>query len=360
MPGRLTPGLLLRASLLPALSVAFVALPADVRAQDRADVLDRVVVRAQDRVVVLDRAEDRALVVHPVNGDVLASIPTGPEPREVVVSPDGRLAYVSSAGRAGGRRGAEAGSITVLDLEENRVKAVFRPGGSHRLNGIGLNRSGRRLWVASEAQAGILELDAGDGSLLMLWRTGGVRSHALTLTPDGRKLYVANGHSDSLSIIDRVNVVGHRVPTGAGPEGLDLSPDSGEVWVVNRLDNSITVVDARRETTVATLVSGGMEPVRIRFRPATEEAWVAHHRSRSIVIFDAVTREIHGRVRLPGAPLSVLFSPDGNRAFVALPELGEVAVVNAATREVEATFPAGSPAGMAWSHQPTAPATGAR
>ncbi len=347
---------------------------------------------AQDRLVVLDRAAGEAVLVDPGTRAVLARLPTGRAPTEVTVSPDGRFAYVSSAGGApagglpvaeaastgdgdtdtGARpasAGAEAGAppargargtVTVLDLQSRTVRATFEPGAYRGLRGIGLNRTGRRLWITAEADSGVLELDARDGTLLMMWKTGGARGRSLAVSPDGRKLYVANAGSDSVTVIDRLTVAAQRIPTGAGPTGLALSPSGRELWVANRADHTVTVLDTYHHAPLLTLPSGGAEPVRVRFRPDGREVWIAHRGSHTLSVFETGCRHRIAEVRLPGAPGDLLFSPDGRRAYVSLPERGEVAVLDVATRALLEPIVTGASAGLAWARLPAAPAAGAR
>jgi YVTN family beta-propeller protein len=68
-------------------------------------------------------------------------------------------------------------------------------------HGIGVAPNGETLWVASRINGYVYAYSLPEVELL-----GGVRvgSHPdwLTFTPDSRHVYVANGHSDDVSIID--------------------------------------------------------------------------------------------------------------------------------------------------------------
>lgn len=309
---------------------------------------------AQERLVVLDRTRAHALLVDPGTRQVLARVPTGAGPQELVISPDGRVAYVTVHGTTDESlvRPAE---IAVLDLESHEVVDTFPAGAYSGPAGIGRSDLGSRIWVTAGERGEVLELDARDGSMLMRWKTGGARSHTLTVTPDGRKLYVTVARSDSVAVIDRMTVAAGRIPTGAGPEGLDLAPDGSELWVSNRDDHTLTVIDTRRDAVVATVGSGGLEPTRPRFRPDGAEVWVVHRGSASVSVIDRGSRSRVWEIPLPGAPWDILFSPDGRLAYVSMPEWGEVAVVDVAGRKVLDYIPAGSPGAMAWTRLPAPP-----
>lgn len=333
--------------------------------------------RGQEKLVVLNRGTSEAVLVDPESRDVLARLPTGPGPSEVVISPDGRTAFVANYGEGSAPAHGTAGSpanpepaagpaaraagpasgvgtfrstVTVLDLVSNTVRGTFYPGAYTRLHDIDVNDSGKRLFLTAEADSGVLELDARTGEVLMLWKTGGAMSHTLVAGPGGRRLYVANVGSDSVTVIDRLTAVSQRVPTGRRPEGIHISPDGAEVWVGNRGDGSITVIDARRLRPLETLSAVTGDPVRLRFTPRGRYVWVSDRERRRIVILHAASRTPVAVVPLDVRPRGIVFSTDGSRAFVTAPEAGRVLVVNASTGEVEASFEAGSdPDALGWS-----------
>lgn len=341
----------------------------------------------QSTLVVLDSHDAQAILVDPATRTVVARLPTGPDPREVAISPDGRFAYVTSyewetvaerpelerAARRGLARGPriEQGAaaaqweaarlarpprgpgrspplVTVLDLANRRVHAVFRPGPYRRVHGIRVGRDGARLWMTAEADSGVVELDARTGEVLMLWKTGGAKSHTLAVSPDNRRIYVANSGSDSITVIDRVTVVPRRVPAGRGPEGLALTADGSELWVTNRADHTVTILKTSGMREIATFPSGGAEPVRIRFTPDGNEAWVTNRRGRTVSVFDVASAALLETVAVEGEPRSLAFSPEGSLAFVTLPAEGRVSVIEVATRRVVGSVPTGGgPHGVA-------------
>lgn len=302
---------------------------------------------AQEKLVVVNSRSSEAAVIDPETQEILARLPTGPQPRQVATSPDGRFAYVASA--IASQFGGSGEAVTVLDLVGHSVVNSYTIDYGD-LHDIRVSRDGLRLWLTAEADSGIVELDAATGQLLMLWKTGGAKSHTLVATPNNRKLYVANANSDSVSVINRQTTVAGRIPTGAEPEGLDVSPVGGKwLWVANRGDNTLTIINTRKDRREATLDSGGEDPIRVRFRPDGHEVWVSNRTSKTVTIFDAYSRELLGSVELAIQPWDIVFSADSRRAFVSAPEQNEVHIVDVATREVVGSFYAGAqPLGMAW------------
>jgi YVTN family beta-propeller protein len=301
----------------------------------------------QEQLVVLSRTGSQATLVDPNTQEVLVRLPAGYSSSELALSPDGRFAYVPN--QSGQTSVTDPGTVTVLDLVGHRVETVYQPEGYRGLRDVTVGANGRRMWLASEADSGIVELDAATGTVLMMWKTGAARSHRVVVTPDLRKLYVANAGSDSVTVINRQTVVAKRIPAGLHPEDLDVAPNGRAIWVANRGDHTVSVIHARKDKLVASLPSGGQEPVRVRFRPDGYEVWVANHGSNNVAIFDRYKQELIDTVELEAGPWDILFSPDGRRAFVSAPDRNLVYVIDVDTREVTESFYAGpNPASLAW------------
>ncbi len=112
-----------------------------------------------------------------------------------------------------------------------------------------------RVFVTSERDACVYDIDATDPAAMKLTRTIPVGSHPIALLPDaaGRRLFVANAHGDTVSVIDvaagtvsqtlllRPEVA--RDLAGATPTNLALSPDGGRLFVTLGDMNAVAVAD---------------------------------------------------------------------------------------------------------------------
>jgi YVTN family beta-propeller protein len=306
-------------------------------------------------LIVLNKSDHDAALVDPASLEVIARLPTGKGPHEVTTSPDGAIAYVTNYGayavfREESERRMEPGNtITVLDLAKRKVKATYDLGKYTQPHGIWVSRDGARLWVTCEGTRAVIELDAKSGALERAWTTGQEISHMLVPTPDGRKLYVANIGSGSVTVIDRDSGSVNSIATGDGAEGIDVTPDGREVWVTNRGANTISVIRVEDDTIVATLESGGTMPIRLKFTPDGRQAWVSNGRSNTVTLFDAARRELLATIEVGAMPVGIQMTPDGERAFVANTNDDRVTVMGVRKAAVLDSFTTGSePDGMAW------------
>ncbi len=337
-------------------------------------------------LVVLDPTRGEALLLDPRRNQVVARFPTGPDPRGVALSPDGRYAYITSYGweppardgRArpardarepmeldgdGGAREGGAGGrllgvetppggrgVTVLDLERRQIHAIFQPAKYRNLSGVTVGSDGKRLWATSAAEAGVVELDAHSGEVKMLWKTGGTEPSALAISRNGRLVFVANSGSDEVTVIDRVTVVPTQVPIGRRPMGLALAPGGGELWVANAGDHTISVITTQRLREAARFPSGGTGPVQLSFHPTRSEVWVSHSGSRNVTVVDVVSGALLAEIDLPAEPHAITFSNNGRHAYVSSPASGRVFAIDVEARGLVEQLDAGArPGGLVWS-----------
>jgi DNA-binding beta-propeller fold protein YncE len=241
-------------------------------------------------LVVLNKSEHTASLIDPESGKTLAKLPVGRGPHEVIVSIDGRTAYVSNFGPYGICPAGDTmcktpgNTITVLDLAERKVKATYNYGSNTGQHGSVISRDSKYVWVTSETPQSLLEIDATTGKIVNQWMTKQERSHLVVVTPDEKKFYVSNTVSGSVSVIERATGAVNVISIEKGAEAITISPDGREVWVGMPFDNKIAVISTAKDELTEMLESGGNQPQRIRFTPDGKEVWVSHvthaHRDR--------------------------------------------------------------------------------
>ena len=102
-------------------------------------------------LLVLSKTDKTLAIVNPANLKIIAKMPSGPDPHEVVASADGKLAFISNYG------GGAYNSITVVDLIEQKTLGPVDLGplrGPH-----GLMFAAGKVWFTAEAAKVIGSLD---------------------------------------------------------------------------------------------------------------------------------------------------------------------------------------------------------
>ena len=79
----------------------------------------------------------------------------------------------------------------------------------------------------------------------------------LALSPDGERLYVANGRARTVSVIDLAGAqVVANVRVGARPWGIGLTSDGKFLYTANGPSNDVSVIDTESLNVVATVRVG--------------------------------------------------------------------------------------------------------
>ena len=124
--------------------------------------------------------------------------------------------------------------------------------------------------AATNTVTGNISLDAGSAP------------HSMCVSPDGSKLYVANGNLQSVSIVDlTTNTVAADISVGSFPYGMCLSPDGNRLYVANTYSSTISVINLS-DNSVSTIPIGLANGVSLNAdgsllyatNSSTDELWV--------------------------------------------------------------------------------------
>jgi len=299
-------------------------------------------------LLVLSKGDHTVAMVDPASLKVLARMPSGPDPHEIVADADGRLAYISNYGGAGGAYN----TISVVDLVEHRALAPIDLGalrGAH-----GLDFAGGKVWFTAETNKVIGTYDPASKRVDWVLGTGQNRTHMVLVSGNLKRIVTSNVSSATMSIgqgpggpqDDWDETV---VPVGKGDEGFDVTPDGKEIWAANAQDGTISVVDAAEKKVVDTLNADVRSANRLKFTPDGSLVFVSRLNGPEVVILDARTRHEVKRVKIGRGAAGIQMQPDGARAYVACTPDDYVAVIDLKSLEVVGHIDAGrQPDGLAW------------
>jgi YVTN family beta-propeller protein len=322
--------------------LAFAALFAVLIAVERAPGAQR----GPARLLVLNKEDATLAIVDPASGQVLGRVPTGPQPHELVVSTDGKIAFASNYGN-----GPTPGrTISMIDLAAQKevrridVSPLSRPHGLAFANG--------KLYFTAEADRKIARYDPAADKVDWQFDTGQATTHMLLPTKDARTIFTSNIGSDSVSAIQQsadgvwTQTV---IPVGKGPEGIDLSPNGREVWSAHSRDGGVSVIDVATKKVTQTINIGTQRSNRIKLTPDGRFALVSDDGGGALVVLDAAARTVIKKIPLGRSPEGVLMPPTGGVAYVAVNGDNLIAAIDLKTWQVTKKISTGNgPDGMAW------------
>jgi len=298
-------------------------------------------------LLVLNKADNTLAIVDPAALKVLARVPVGEGPHEVVASADGRTAYVGNYGT----QQVVGSSLSIIDIAARKETKRVDLGALRRPHGM--VEAGGKIYFTAEANRAVARYDPATDKVDWLMGTGESVSHMLVITPDAKKIYTANMLSNTVTAL---NVGGGPTPpnitqitVGKTPEGIGISPDGREVWAANRADGTVSVIDTATNKVVETLAKFSQLPFRVAFTPDGKRVLIPDPVGGELIIFDAATRKEIKRIKIEGGTVGVTVAADSKRAYVALQDTGSVAAVDLEKMEVVGKVETGKgPDGIAW------------
>jgi YVTN family beta-propeller protein len=323
-------------------------------------------------LLVLAKRDSSLAIVDPATLKVVARVPAGPDPHEVVASTDGKFAYVSNYGFG------SYNTISVIDLVAQKTLPPIDLGVLHGPHG--LDFAGGKLYFTAEANKVIGRYDPATGKIDWVLGTGQNRTHMVLVSKDPDRIFTSNVNSATISIIERsaspppgpsfgpgapggptgappsgppgthpADWNQMVVPVGRGSEGFDVSPDGKELWVANAQDGTISIIDIAARKVSQTLDANLKGANRLKFTPDGKLVFSSSLFSGDAAIFDAASRREVKRLKLGRGAAGILMQPDNARVYIACSPDNNVAVVDLKTLEVVGRVDGGrEPDGLAW------------
>jgi YVTN family beta-propeller protein len=160
----------------------------------------------------------------------------------LTISPDGKLLYALNN---------SDDHLYILETYGGRAVARLKVG-DHPLSAR-LSKDGKTLYVANlgDATVAIVDVSAPERPGVIGTLTTDPHPNDLALTADGR-LFVSCGHTNNTIAFDlksgqRLEVIntalGPKAPAGSTPNSLAVSPDQKRLYVANADNNSVAVID---------------------------------------------------------------------------------------------------------------------
>ena len=326
-----------------------------------------------EALLILSKGEHTLAIVDPTNWKVVAKLPVGEDPHEVIASGDGKFAYVSNYG------GGAYNTLAVLDLVSQKALRSIDLGplrGPH-----GLAAAGGKIWFTAEAAKAVGSYDPAQSKIDWIMGTGQNRTHMIFITEDLKRIYTTNITSATVTVMEKVTRErpsgpppgspggpgamgqGPRRPmgppggdweetvisVGKGDEGFDVSPDGKELWTANAGDGTVSIIDLSAKKVVDTLQANVRSANRLKFTPDGKMVFISMLSGPKLAVIDAAGRHELKRVQVGRGAAGIQMQPDGRRVFAACTPDNYVAVIDPKTLQVVSHIDAGpQPDGMAW------------
>src|SRR2546426_2828810 len=110
---------------------------------------------------------------------------------------------------------------------------------------IAITRDDRFVWVVNRDNNSVSVLEVGsDVNAKIAEIPVGAEPRCVAITPNGRKVYVTNTASGTVSVIDARRLrVKRTIKVGTEPSGCALTPDGKKLYVANFSSDEVSVID---------------------------------------------------------------------------------------------------------------------
>jgi YVTN family beta-propeller protein len=170
------------------------------------------------------------------------------------------------------------------------------------------------------------------------------------VTPDGKRVYVANSGSNNVSVISTASdTVTTTIAVGTAPRGVAVTPDGKTVYVTNSGSGTVSAISTATNTVIGTPIAVGSAPFGVAVIPDGHKVYVTNGAAGTVSVIATATNTVVGSPITVGTdPVGVAVAPDGTKVYVANFGSSNVSVIATASNTVAATIPVGTdPFGVA-------------
>lgn len=296
-------------------------------------------------LVVLNKNDSNLAILDPATMKITDKIPVGDSPHEVVISADGKTAYVSNYGAQ-----KPGNSLSIIDLATRKETKRVNLGGFYRPHELA--EIDGKVYFTSETSRTVARYDPATDKIDWIMGTGQSATHMLVISADKKRMYTANIASDSVTAINLgaapspANIT--QIAVGKQPEAIHISPDGAEVWVGLNVEKAIDVINTVTNK-LKQKINLGERPYRVKFTPDGKKVFATIPNTKEIVVYDATTKQEIKRIKLESSPMGIVFSKDGKTAFVTAGQTDCVLKIDAEKYEITGRAETGTvPDGVAY------------
>ncbi|MBX7493319.1 YncE family protein [Qipengyuania sp. 1NDW9] len=270
-------------------------------------------------------------------GEEVLRVDSCANPHELATSPDDQHVALACYG------GTTVDIFRTSDLQ--RVKSI-ELGENARPHGIVWHENGH-LYATAEGRQSVFWIRNPLGEVdTFEFSTGKQGSHMIAVSPDAQHAWTTDLGSKTVT---RIDLVTRRSPMsatiGEEPEGIALTPDGETLWVSARGSDMAYALEPQSLKRIKDVPVGDF-PLRIVLRPQGDYAVTSDLADGGLSVIDTATGAMVRSIAVSSreeaeakTQVTILFSPDGERIYVAETMANTIAEVDFETGEVLRRLP---------------------
>jgi YVTN family beta-propeller protein len=296
-----------------------------------------------ERVYVSNEDGHSVTVIDAVRSEVVATVPVGKRPRGMKLSRDGTQLFVALSGLpkcpphvpdeecAKLERDLKADGIAIVDTTSRKVARVINAGSDPEQ--FDVSPDGKRLFVANEDVATLSVVDLERGAVIERIAVGR-EPEGVGVTPDGKWILVTNESDSSVSMIDAIALkVASSVRVGQRPRDVAFTPDSLTAYVSGELDASLYRIRVPQGEPVERVLQLRKEarPMAVVLEPKRNRLYLSTGRGSTVAVINTLDMTLLTEVKVGTRPWGIALSKDGRLLYTANGPSNDVSVVDTTT-----------------------------
>jgi DNA-binding beta-propeller fold protein YncE len=261
-------------------------------------------------------------------------------PHELATSPDGQHVALACYGGT---------TVDVFQTDTLERIASIDLGANARPHGIVWHGNGD-IYATAEGRKSVFWVQdpLGGNPQTFEYSTGKEGSHMLVVSPDANTAWTTDLGSKTVTRVAlKARIAPISVTVGEEPEGIALAPDGESLWVSARGSNEAYELDPQ-SMEVRNTVATGAFPLRIAIRPQADVAVTSDLADGSLSVIDLDSAKVIRTIAVSTPQtaqerfqVTILWSDDGERIYVAETASNTVAEVDYASGTVLRRLPGG-------------------
>jgi YVTN family beta-propeller protein len=264
---------------------------------------------------------------------------------DIVVSPTAAKAYLYDGGHDANYAFVEMNLATTSIVRRWHLKGWVAA--------MTVTPDGKRVYAAAGGRISIFDTERNN---LSFEEIPNLDAEFLAVSPDGRRLYlVGDGWPNSkVTVVSTENYsVVATIGVGKSAAGITVASDGRKAYVANGDDDTISVVDIVSDTISATIPVGA-GPRGVALTPDDKKLYVtcsprlpaerpgADFPDSEVAVIDTARGIVSANINFTdNRPVGVMVTPDGREVYVVNENRGTVSVINVSSDEVIATIRVG-------------------
>ena len=202
--------------------------------------------------------------------------------------------------------------------------------------------AGPKAYVGNFSDNTVSVIDVSAGSVVATIPVS-AGPHGMTVSPDGRSVYMSGDGSANVDVIDTAtDRVTRTIEVGKNPHGLAMTPDGRTLLVAIYGEDRVAFLDTASMKEVASAPAG--KPHTIAIRPDGAVAYVASQEPGkfALVVIDLGTRKVLRSLLLDKPPRDLEFGFDGKALYYTQAGVNSVQVLDPVNDRIVAQVPTGA------------------